>query len=309
MEYVINKSYESIFILDSSKLLRIMTIIEERFKSIEIVSIASFEIITKKGKTFYASDIKGILEHDNPIQNPILNLKIYFQDVKEQPNKLCRLVYDKEYSKINIHIESDNMKWGEDLFAELEEQIERSFINNMIYKVKNNRKDVLFFVIFISIVYFSGTYSLYEWATEENIKLDNFLTSSDINRLQIMADNSKNIDDKVEFLYNYNSAQLKNISVKKSVTDNNIIKKIILFSKYLDWKFFVILLPFIIVVFCVIYLFGNCYPGSIFLWGDFIEYHKHILEKRKTLWNTVIFALGIGIVGNLFVFGISKFIF
>jgi hypothetical protein len=124
MGYSMNKSYDSIFILDISKLSRLLNIIEERFKSIGLSTNASFEITTKNRKTFYASDIEGIINHDNPIKNPIINLTIKYYDAKEEPKNLCHIFYDKNFDKITVRIQSENMKFGNDLFAEIEEQFD-----------------------------------------------------------------------------------------------------------------------------------------------------------------------------------------
>lgn len=306
MEYAMSKTYDSIFILDISKLARLLNIIEERFKSIDLPPIASFEITTKKGKTFYASDIEGIIKHDNPIKNPIINLSIKYYDLKEEPKTLCYIYYDKDGNDINMKIQSENMKWGNDLFAEVEEQLERSLVSNLLYKTRKLNIFSLLPILIALLGFVVGFTLSFLSPNHDNIKLINYLSPNNISKLQINSNKANNTDEKIDFLYKIHAAQLNNIVSKDMPKKNNLSDSIIVIKQYLNWKSFFIILPVLVIVACIIYLLRYCYSGSMFLWGDFIEYYQTILERRKILWSTVIFALSIGIIGNLFVFGLSK---
>ena len=310
MGNVITKSYESVFILDASKLSRLLNILEERFCALKMAPILSFELTTKKGKSFHATDVKNVLEHDNPINNPIIDLMIEYYDTKDDPHYLCKISYDKQDSKMQIRIQSDNMKWGNDLFAEIEEQIERSFIKSWVYSLKSDEyRGITFSIISVLMGVLASTFlafSLIHGDTNIKVKTEDRLTASDIEHLKNISKKSNSIEDKIDFLYDLNKRKLENTSLNEDKKENELTSTLRKIKDYSDWRIILLMIPIIIIILCMIYLFKYCYPGSLFLWGDYIEYYQTLLERRKFLWNTVILALLIGIIGNLFVFGFSK---
>jgi len=63
--------------------------------------------------------------------------------------------------------------------------------------------------------------------------------------------------------------------------------------------------PFLIMLTALGYLYLRCYPGAIFLWGDAEEWYTAILNKRKFIWSTIVVALILGIVLDLFTLAIG----
>ncbi len=299
------KRFKSVFILDVSKLSRILNVVEERFKTLDKSVISTFEITTQKGKNISAANVESILEHDNAINNSIISLVIKFKDLKDEPLNICHIHYDKEDSDVIVRIKCENSKWGNDLFAELEEQIERSFVHNFIYSLKKQKihefSSMLLAIMTISIM----SFSIFSTAYDEKEKLYNNLTYSEIQNLIDSSKNIKDRNDKVEFLYTIQQKQLINIS-QGAVSKNGIdFKKI---KNYFNLKMAFVILAILIVVFGIVYLLKYCYPGSIFLWGDYQDYYSSIIDKRKFLWNTVIIALLLGVITNLFVFSFSQYL-
>ena len=307
MGNVISKSYESAFILDASKLSRLLNIIEERFSGLKISPILSFEVTTRKGKSFHATDVKSILDHDNPVNNPIIDLLIEYSDNKDDPHYLCKIFYDKQLPNMHVRIQSDDMKWGEDLFSEVEEQLERSFIRNWVYLLKSKGSLFNFAAFMAGIISFALSFIVLSHGdTNIKAKTIDYLTASDIEYFKTILKKTNNINDKIEFLYDLNKRKLENMSLKEEKKENEFISTLRKLKDYSDWRIFLLMTPVIVIIICIIYIFRYCYPGSLFLWGDYIEYYQALLERRKFLWNTVIIALLIGIIGNLFVFGFSR---
>lgn len=77
--------------------------------------------------------------------------------------------------------------------------------------------------------------------------------------------------------------------------------------EYVNLKSALLLVPALLTILSLAYLIKYCYPGSVFLWGDFIEHYNAIIERRKFVWNAIVISLLVGILGNLFVFGLSPF--
>jgi hypothetical protein len=122
----ITTKFDEVFTLDSSKLSRLLSVVEDRFKVISPDAVSVYEISTKKGKTFSTGDISTILSHDNPINNPIITLSIIYHDNKEEPSNIVDIQFDKDDSRIRVKIQTNDPKVGNDIYAEVEEQLERT---------------------------------------------------------------------------------------------------------------------------------------------------------------------------------------
>jgi uncharacterized membrane protein len=297
-------NYESTFVLDVSKMSRLLNVIEERFKDLGKGIVRLFKIETRKGKSFSASNVEAILGHDNAIKNPITSCTIKFQDNNEL--NLCRIKFDRSDSQISVQIYSLNQKWSNDLFAEVEEQIERTFVQNFIYKIKHQRLSEILVLLATALLFLALFVSMFIMPTSDSKKLQrNYLTASDIDLLQETSKNISTQSQKIDFLFDLHLRQLENLKKSHQGIDSKFFKQI---GEFFDFKMILVFLPIIVVFLCIIYLFTRCYPGSIFLWGDYKEYYKTIIEKRKFVWNTIIIALITGVLGNLFVFGIARYI-
>ncbi len=122
-KHLVSNTYKSTFVLDVSKMPRLLSVIEVRFKGLGDGIVKLFEITTQKGKSFSASNVEAILDHDNAVKNPITSCTIKYQDKDEDPQNSCFINFEQSDSEISVKIRGENSKWSNDLFAEVEEQI------------------------------------------------------------------------------------------------------------------------------------------------------------------------------------------
>ena len=61
----------------------------------------------------------------------------------------------------------------------------------------------------------------------------------------------------------------------------------------------------LIVIIVLLWIALRTYIGSVFLWGDFIEHYGSLVSKRKKLLNILLGSVVLGLLVNLFVFGIT----
>jgi len=292
---IINKSIKNVFIMDESKLTRIVGVINDKYKSLEIVPIVKFDILLSNGKNLSLSELDHVFLQDNTVKNPINIFKIIFNGSTAGGIYNCEIILNKVRSIIDIIIESYDIKWANELFGEVDEQIDRLIVKNAMNTIKREGLFFGFSVISAFLLVFS--LAIY-FGPKSNIN-KYFLSEPDMKLLITESQKVKNTEDKINFIYQILNSQLSNLSEKSNTIDS--IKSI------LNIKTFLILLPLLFIYFSFIYLVKYCYPGSIFLWGDYIDYYQGILYRRKFTWNTIILSLIVGIIGNLFVFGISKF--
>lgn len=302
MSNVITTKFDSFFTLDSSKLSRLLSVIEDRFKDISNEIVSNHEISTRNGKSFSTSDIETILEHDNPINNPITTLSISYQDKKQEPAKIVNIQFDKDESRIKVKIQAEEPRFGNDLYAEIEEQLERTQNKSWAYSIKKQKPHELLMVLIMVIMLPLMLLLVFATFPEQELKKRDYLSKEDISFLSAEYSKSITENEKLDYLYEYHARKIANMNKSKS----NLLK---LFSKenIFNLKVCLLVLPFVVVLFSIYYIVSKTYLGSIFLWGDFVDYNNTLLERRKFVWNTIVVAIIIGVISNLFVFGFSKF--
>jgi hypothetical protein len=307
----LRKSIKSVFILEKSKISRLLNIIEDKYNSVDFEPISSFEVTLKDRKKIIVSDIEHVLSLDNSVNNPLISLSINYRNSNDDDKSTCEIHYYTELSNyegfsgssvIDISIVSSNVRWANELFAEIEEQIERILVKSWIYNLRKYSTIPLFpslIPLTLLTLIMMIAFLIYSPAISPLSETD-FLLKSDIERILIGFQNAKNTDEKIGALSEYYISRLKNMERAGSVSFSEMVHKF-------DIKILLILLPLFIMLISFYYLFKYCYPGSIFLWGDYEEYYNKIINKRKFIINTIIITLFIGIIGNLFVYAFSKF--
>src|SRR5688572_10767449 len=120
---VVQKILSSSFVLDRPKITRILNIIEERIVNSQV----RYEVFLSNGKNIKLDRVDELLALDNSVKNPITSLIIRANGSSEETKTSCHLSYDNPTkNNIRLRIVSDNSKLATQLFAELEEQVERT---------------------------------------------------------------------------------------------------------------------------------------------------------------------------------------
>ena len=122
--------YSSPFVLDGAKLTRILTVIEERFGEADFEQ--RFDVTLKNGKQVKVAALDALLKLDNTIKNPVTSL-----DIAAQSNDLHTSITfdDSERKNILVGVWGSNPKIVGELFAELEEQVERTMVGGWFSKL------------------------------------------------------------------------------------------------------------------------------------------------------------------------------
>lgn len=302
-EHRVSRTYGSVFIIDSAKLSRLTNVVEERIKAICSTPFRRFEIRTYKGKVFSAHEFERILEHDNTIKNPIVSLKMTYTDKDEDPSNSCTILFDASDPEIEVRIKGENPKWSNDLFSEVDEQVERSSVANWVYSLKRQKShELMSFFLLIAMLPMLLFASFLDKSTK-NTQMTNFLVQADVDDLQRLEKVTTKQEEKVDFVFQLLSRQLNNLHKP----EQGAMEQLLRLRDYLTIKSALLVLPTVVALCSLFYLFKYCYPGSMFLWGDMMEHYNTLVERRKVVWNAILIALLVGILGNLFVFGLSRF--
>lgn len=296
-------SYEGAFILEKTKLIRIIDVIEKSFQKTPNGSIQkSFLTKFNNGKEASLGTIDEVFNLDNGIKNKVTELKIRYE--KEENKIDVHFDGDRKTPVIYIGIESDNLQWSNESFAEIEEQTERTRQTGWVYEMKGSTgKDVISYVALIvmlamvAIVSFALPSSL-EGLSERNVIKQQLLSE---------ADTIQTYEDKINFLFNV-TKEITLDGHKQQETKSNSTLKGENKSLFSNWEVYLIIVPVLIIIGILWYLIRNCYWLFGFIWGDMEEAYQKSVEQRKMLWNILFGSLILGMLSNLFVFGLTNII-
>jgi hypothetical protein len=287
-------SKRSAFLLDKAKLSRLVNVIEDKYNSGPFRIISKFIIVMKNGKEMLVSDVEDILRHDNTVKNPISTFTLHFEDQDDNTNNNCEIVFNKGKSIVRFNIKSINPKFANELYAEIDEQLERT----IVFSFNATLSDA--FGIIVIILFFGSMLLIIFSGNKKYDQRSDYLSETQIRELLNNSKVAQTTNNRLDIIYKYHIMKLENLDQSKSTPFISI--------NIYSYQILLMMLPVFIIMISMLYLFAKCYPGSIFLWGDFEEFYSNIITKRKFIINTIIFTLLIGIIGNLFVYGLSDFL-
>ncbi len=285
--------YRAPFVLDGAKLTRILTVIEERFGEADFEP--SFDVTLKNGKQVKVSALDALLKLDNTIKNPVTSL-----DISAQSNDLgVGITFDdSEGENIQVGVRGSSPKIVGELFAELEEQVERTMANGLFWKLFGSRSMTLIPIILGMAFTILGGLSVLNIIKGGSQPAQMGLTQDAADQLRREVPKLVTTDDKINWLFDLHRKQLEPHEAGIAID----------IRKLATWPNFFLALPAILLVVCLIYLARKCYPRTVFVWGDWEEHYKNIISKRRTVWGVVIGALVIGIISSLFVSSFQRFV-
>ena len=125
-----------------------------------------------------------------------------------------------------------------------------------------------------------------------------WLTQADLNELAQKLQETPALTS--EDVAGISTRQVQNILSTKNTTR--------LANNLFSWRLLFVVAPILLVGVALTYLVTKCYPPAVFPWGDAEEWYSSLINRRKTIWSLAIGALLIGIIANLFVYGIGGFL-
>jgi hypothetical protein len=220
----------------------------------------------KNGKKIEITSLEQLLKLDNTVKNPIQSLEIQATSSSGQHEIKSNISYsDRERDNINVSVESDDANFALKLFAELEEQVERTFLNNWVYRFLGDRYVKLllpaFFATILSLAPLFFVPSTKSGSVSTQIAKD----------LVSQAEQATTVEQKIDFLFNYQVQELKLQSENNPAINLNL-------QDVFTVKTLFIALPMLLVVGCAFYAIAFCYPRAIFDWGDFKERYAHLIS-------------------------------
>jgi len=293
-ETVQTNRYTSPFVLDGAKLTRILTVLEGRFTSAGAAFNPAFRVTLRNGKNLRVAALSALLALDNTLKNPVSSLEI----VASTDQLGAAVTFDDtERNNIVVAVRGADPKVVGELFAEVEEQVERAMVRGWVPKLLGGAWSItellLPLVLVGGLVAAAGTFI---FSGSERLTVG--LTKAAADEARRGLTGIRTVEDKINWLF---EVERKKIELSATESEMDL-------AKFATWPNFFLALPILIAVGCVIYMARTCYPRAVFVWGDWDEHYGNIVSKRRAVWGLIVLALVVGIVSSLFVTSFQRFV-
>lgn len=294
----ITKDYDHAFLLEPTKLIRLVDKIHDRMADFQSTNIRDrFEIFSLGNRREVVTSIDHVLAQENSRKRRITRLLLvssaFVEDIAE-PQQEVVVDFAKEKGTGNnitkvvaVSVRSEADGWAGRTLSEIEEQVERTWQHHL-----RPTLTLVLIVLAALIVFILLLFSSFNSVSGRPAYAWMWLGNEDAERIAIMLENNAILNENE--LREVASMQLRNL-----VKASNPLPK-----KERGAQLLFVGLPTLVVVGCSIFLLKVCYPKTVFLWGDEVDRYKSVEQRRQILWNIIIGVVLVGIASKLLYEGI-----
>jgi len=296
----IRRSYKIPFLVEKSKLGRLVTVVRE--KAAEVNNIRErYEVHLSSRKLVETTALDEVLQLDNSERNRVERLTVVFEviptgepDAAEQRESISVDFDGRLPAEVEIVVRSDNTRWATEVFALAEEQVERVFQKEVMYKLANRRELFPLLVAFLAAALGMFTSMFAQDVHVPHLVGNMWLTETDMKELAPTLQDPRTPDATGEVL----RRQLRNIQAERE--RGSTIRRVLG-----SWRTWLLALPVFVAIPCFLYLLLRCYPGAVFSWGDEEGRFARLVSKRRLVWSVIIGFAVIEVLSNLFGVGLG----
>jgi hypothetical protein len=295
-----HKEYAKPFLLESTKLTRIMDTIHNRLADNPGVIHDSFEVFLTGDRREEVTKLEEVLNLDNSKRKRIQRLCIVSSaSTGTTPRPEHEVQVDFGYQKpqataggraVVISVRGDLASWVSRTESEVEEQVERTWLDYTQASVAVIGLLVLFIVLMMSQM---GIFSQSPtpagfWLNDSDLAyVDSILSQRDT----LSADDLRAVATR----------QLKNVLAATGDTtsdrDGDATRRALF-----------LFVPLLVMVGLGVYLIVFHYPQAVFLWGDEEQRYASIVRRRRTIWSVILSVGVVGILSRFFYEGLGAVI-
>jgi hypothetical protein len=272
------------FLLDPPKLSRMLSIIEERFAAVELPFRPTYSLKLSKGKSVELTEVEEVLELDNAVKNPIRMLKVTASESGIEGSLDATLRFDGLHtSTMDLSVTGTDARAANQLFVELEEQLERAVQTSWVYRfVKTGRQ-----LVSRALLFYAGA-TLVVLASAL-ILAPRTPSRDDYSELRAQADSAVTQEEKLDFIFAAERQRLLDTAPNRTLNMELLTSP----------KTWFVVVPLVLIMMSVTYLLYKCYPRAVFLWGDYAAHYESLRSRRATLWTVIVASLAIGVLSSL----------
>lgn len=299
----IQKDYQRGFVLEPTKLSRIVDTIHERFADHEnATQVDRFEVFLRGDRREEMTRLDDVLALDNSRRHRIERLLIScsaFTLVTTNPQhevqvdfaspRISKTTVPESITKVvSISVRSDARDWASSTLSRVEEQVERTWL-------RQARPLGILVGLLVAVVMVLASEFLTIRATRSDYAM--WLTHSDLDRLEatLRQQGGSLTDENVREIA---AMQLQNILADRRLEQPPRIE---------PRRALVVGLPLLVVLGCVITLLTTCYPREVFHWGDEVERYANTLQLRRVIWGVLVAAM-VGVLSRFLFEGVNSWL-
>jgi hypothetical protein len=299
----IHKEYEHPFLLEPTKLTRILDRIHERLdEHKDTTKRDHFEVFMRGGRSEEMAKAEDVLALENSRRYKIERLLIVCSATTEgstRPEHEVQVDYGVPKARlptvtagkmITVSVRSDAAGWASRTLSDIEEQVERTWLRHTGILL------ALLGLTLCALGVFASQFVRLQ--PQRHIATVHWLQSTDIDRVGQMLSSGRTLTD--EEVREVTTMQLRNVVLDQGPEEpppKGQARKLVLFG-----------IPLLLVVGCSLTLLATGYPQVVFLWGDEIERHANRLQRRRVIWGIIVSLLVVGVLSKLFYEGVASWI-
>jgi hypothetical protein len=299
----IHKEYKNAFVLEPTKLTRLVGVIHERLADHEHTELKDrFELFYGMDGREELDRLEDVLAIENSRRRQVRRLVLTCSGTPEGEGRPEHEVFidfaatpfaakpDSSDRVVNVAVRSDESGWASRTLSEVEEQLERSWVSYVGPMLA--LLGVVVFLLFLAVEYLpSGQVS----KTSQDLSRVMWLAPADLDRIEQMVKQGHPItDDELREIWTRQLDNLLEDRRPKPVPERPEDRR----------RLLLIIAPVLAMLGCLGVLAG-CYPRSVYLWGDEIGRHARLLRRRHWAWGVVVGIAVIGLGANLLTKGLS----
>lgn len=290
----IHKDYPEAFLLEPTKLTRILDKIHERISELNPAATRdNFEVFLSGNRREELDTLDDVFALENSRRHRIERLLLVSSastDGAMRPEHEVQADFGflktgsngTKHRVIAVSIRSDQSGWASRTLSEIEEQVERTHLRYT--------PPVLALVVILISILFAVVFQFGPVGLQPDFSKTMWLRAADANRLEQILSQNRPITD--EEMREITTMQLRNLMAEQRADPP---------SPGSTRRALFLGLPLALVLGCVIVLAVTCYPKTVFLWGDEVERYAQTVQRRKAAWGIIISVLVVGVL--------SKFLF
>jgi hypothetical protein len=298
----IHKEYERPFVLEPTKLIRLIDIIHERLADQQNVTPHdSFEVFLAGNHREELTNLDDVLALDNSPARKIQRLLITCSASTAgaaRPEHEVQVDFASpkttasggKTTVVAISARSDNRGWASRTLSEVEEQVERTRPDYVLPVL--TLIGILLLMVFILLTQFDSPRSPGRYGFHTM-----WLHGSDLHRIEALVRDRVITDQELREVV---TSQLRNVLEDNRPPQSAVrggTRQLVLIG-----------VPLAVVFACIIILIATSYPRAVFLWGDQVERHSTMLQRRKILWGVIGTVIFYGLLSRLFFEGVLPWI-
>jgi hypothetical protein len=303
------KEYQAAFLLEATKLERLMEVIHERLGDHPTAVVQDhFEVFMTGNRCDELTNIEQVLALENSKKHRLERLVIVSSAATEGARRPeYEVLVDFGVVKkqrtattatpvklVTVEVRSDAPNWNRQTLSQVEEQVERTRLGQTAPVIS-----LLVLILLLAgffLVQFPPRLEGGGGSWESSRRL--WLNEKELDRIEQAVKENRTLTDAE--IREITTGQLRNVLINArppAEANPTRTRPLLLFG-----------IPFLMLVAVAVYLVVACYPGAVFLWGDELERYNAVLQRRRVLWSVIVGILVVGVLGKLLSEGVLSWI-